>query len=330
MHVTLKPHWVTVLYHTKSFIFADTVNHVFTRKMVLLGCNKHEGTFTGHDCCQRSSTEIVWEYLFLVTIMYEFFCNCSSVVQYAEPSYLSSVGLKSFFCEDKLNARYNTKTLMGRSNKIWLYLLGLLLFQWRAILNPFNCSYFKCNQQTNRHMFACIAILGKSFFSLELIVVISCYLSNKRWLSKSSRSVLLQLQYTAILFDLCCLAHAVMYYIQGTNVSCILPQVGYCFYCEVRKNVVSSVPEDILWCWLGNYLGLSVQGRYGLHFNVFCMHLLNVGFHSIFCWNLECQVYLQRTYGYALLSSDLCGLPNKICYSTERLLLPNVAGQKVM
>lgn len=211
MHVTLKPHWVTVLYHTNSFIFADTVNHVFTRKMVLLGCNKHEGTFTGHDCCQWSSTEIVWEYLFLVTIMYEFFCNCSSVVQYAEPSYLSSVGLKSFFCEDKLNARYNTKSLMGRSNKIWLYLLGLLLFQWRAILNPFNCSYFKCNQQTNRHMFACIAILGKSCFSLELIVVISCYLSNKRWLSKSSRSVLLQLQYTAIWFVLSCSCCNVLY-----------------------------------------------------------------------------------------------------------------------
>lgn len=44
---------------------------------------------------------------------------------------------------------------------------------------------------------------------------------------------------------------------QGMNASCILPQVGYCFYCEVREDVVSNVPEDNLWYWLRNYLNLS-------------------------------------------------------------------------
>lgn len=72
-------------------------------------------------------------------------------------------------------------------------------------------------------------------------------------------------------------------YTQGMNANCILPQVGYCFYCEVREDVVSSVPEDILWYWLRSHLGLPAQGRCVLYFNVFCMHLLNVGFHCMFC-----------------------------------------------
>lgn len=83
----------------------------------------------------------------------------------------------------------------------------------------------------------------------------------------------------------------------GMNASCVLPQVGYCFYYEVREDVVSNVPEDNLRYWLRNYLGLSIKGTCVLGFNMFSMQLLNVDFHSIFCWNVECQGYLQRTYG---------------------------------
>lgn len=46
-------------------------------------------------------------------------------------------------------------------------------------------------------------------------------------------------------------------YTQGMNASCILTQVGYHFYCEVGEDVVSSIPEGILWYWLGSYLVLS-------------------------------------------------------------------------
>lgn len=59
--------------------------------MILLDCDKHYGTFTGRDGCQKSLNELVQEQFFLVTIKHYFFCHCSSLLQYAVPS---SVGLK--------------------------------------------------------------------------------------------------------------------------------------------------------------------------------------------------------------------------------------------
>lgn len=51
---------------------------------------------------------------------------------------------------------------------------------------------------------------------------------------------------------------------------------------KFREDVVTSVLEDILCYWLGSYLDLSAQDRCVLCFNVFCIRLLNVGFHCVF------------------------------------------------
>lgn len=131
---------------------------------------------------------------------------------------------------------------MKKNNKIWVILAEVILWQWRAILNPFNYSYFKCNQQTNRHTFARITILGKDMFScfnLEFIVVPRCYLSNKCWLNKSLITAtiwvhvaLLMLQYTQGMNELHLSTSRILFLLWS--------QGGCCQQCPWRHLVVLS------------------------------------------------------------------------------------------
>jgi len=82
--------------------------------------------------------------------------------------------------------------------------------------------------------------------------------------------------YNILPFYLAHVALLMLKYTQGMNRSCALPQVAYCFHCELGEDAVSSVPEDILWYWLGSYLGLSAHGRCVLHAFAECCLSLHV------------------------------------------------------
>lgn len=96
---------------------------------------------------------------------------------------------------------------MRKNNKIWVVLAEVLVCQLRATLNPFN---YHCLMQprqigTPLHVLAYCEKKMCSCFSLEFIVVLKWYWSNKCCLNKRAS---LQLRHIAITFGSYCLARA--------------------------------------------------------------------------------------------------------------------------